>query len=461
MALPLEHVAVDRRELETASRCPPESHKALLELLKKLGVKAKHPGLLSEKAIDSVGFYLDDANVEQSRAQLQRAQEVRMECRLRRYEVMLCEAADQLPSAHRRQCVPILGTNEMARRLDASERGQMEIVATLQCGATVVVRPHKRAHDRMVVMFTSVQKKKRALDAFLDPRDVPQLIAFFKEAASGQRVNATAVAPRSGMRSRWVPIQDGGFWTLPSWYGEACALVAQDVFRLHALVSATSQPVSRALYVDRVTAHRMTAGPINTHRTLIKTIFHRACGGCVCGLHRSSEPEKPFKRLELKWEFCGCALDERGRCNRHYLAQKKTEGSVFPKVCMKELRLELHCMHEDRTGLHLPLNVEDDKMDIGYAKRFVCDLAACGAKLMAEGEHTELAADATHLMQELETQRLTHNHVGDTMLQSDVSAVYLLGAKVAVNKKSNKFVGRVAADHNSILKTHRHLFKKV
>ena len=80
---------------------------------------------------------------------------------------------------------------------------------------------------------------------------------------------------------------------------------------------------------------------------------------------------------------------------------------------------------------------------------------------MAEGEHTELAADATHLMQELETQRLTHNHVGDTMLQSDVSAVYLLGAKVAVNKKSNKFVGRVAADHNSILKTHRHLFKKV
>ena len=70
-------------------------------------------------------------------------------------------------------------------------------------------------------------------------------------------------------------------------------------------------------------------------------------------------------------------------------------------------------------------------------------------------------AVARCLMQELETQRLTHNHVGDTMLQSDVSAVYLLSAKVAVNKKTNKFVGRVAADHNSILKTHRHLFKKV
>ena len=256
-------------------------------------------------------------------------------------------------------------------------------------------------------------------------------------------------------------MKDGGFWTLPAWYGEACALVAQDVFRLHALVSATSQPVSRALYVDRVTAHRMTTGPVHTHRTLLKTLLHGASGGCVCGLHRSTPTEKAFKRLEVRWEFCGCPLDARGRCDRHYLAERTDESAAVPRVCMKGLRLELHCLHEDRSGLHIPLDVADTKMDLEYTKPFVCDLAACGAKLMAEGNHAELRTDVTHRMQELEAQRLAHNHVGDTMLQSDVSAVYLLGTRASICKKSNKFKGRVAADHNSILKTHRHLFKRV
>lgn len=460
MSLPLEHVAVDKRELETKTSCPPAVHGRLLELLGRLGIKAKHPGLLNEKAIDSVGFYLDSAHVEKSRMQLQNAGDVRIEYRLRRYDVLPCEQADQLPSSARRQCVPILGTNEMAKKLAASESGHAEIVATVRCGATLVVRQHKRP-ERMVVMFTSVQKKKRALDAALNAEDVPKLAALFQEASSKQGASSVPLAPRPSMRSRYVQMPDGGFWTLPKWYGEACALVAQDVFRLHVLASATSQPVSRALYVDRVTAHRMASGPIHTHRTLLKTIFHRASGGCVCGLHRSSPVEKTFKRLEMRWEFCGAALDAHGCCSRHYLAEKVEESALFPRVCMKGLRLELHCMHEDRAGLHVPLDASDDKMEIGYAKRFVCDLAACGAKLMAEGEHTDLETDATRLMQELESERLSHNHVGDTMLQRDVSAVYLLGCRVSVSKKAQKFVGRVAANHSSILKTHRHLFKHV
>ena len=43
---------------------------------------------------------------------------------------------------------------------------------------------------------------------------------------------------------------------MPAWFAEAVAVLAQDVFRLHAFVSATSADVSRALFVDRVTAHR-------------------------------------------------------------------------------------------------------------------------------------------------------------------------------------------------------------
>ena len=46
-------------------------------------------------------------------------------------------------------------------------------------------------------------------------------------------------------------------------------MVAQDVFRLHALVSATSQHISRALFVDRVMAHRVDGGPVRARAAAV------------------------------------------------------------------------------------------------------------------------------------------------------------------------------------------------
>ena len=52
-----------------------------------------------------------------------------------------------------------------------------------------------------------------------------------------------------------------------------------------------------------------------------------------------------------------------------------------------------------------------------------------------------------------------HNHVGETMLQRDVSAVYLLRTRAAVSSRRGKFEQGVRTDCNTILKTHKHLFR--
>ena len=458
----LVHVAVDKRELEVSHRCAPEVLRLLLYLLEKLGVAINHPGLLTPHAIDSVGCYLDEKPMwETSRAELVNGGAgLRVEFRTRKFDVMLVEAADKMPSVQRRQCVAIRGTNEVARRLDASERGTAEILVTLRSGATLSVRQQRRP-ERMVVICTSAQNKKKAHDADLQGNAVPKLAELFALAARKGGGSGGGPSTSASMRTQLIKGKNSSFYVLPAWYAEACAIVAQDVFRLHALVSATSQHTSRALFVDRVTAHRIENGPPDTHYTLIKTCLHRASGGCACGLHRSAPPQQPFLRLVMRWEFCGCALDGNGKCRRHYLAEQPTESAAFPKVCMVGLKLQFHCEHEDRAGLRIPLQAHDEKMELGFAQRFLVDLAACGARVMAEGAHDELAIDARQLLQELESKRVANNHASEAMLQRDVSAVYLLRTRSGVKKTTGRFAGRVRPDCNALLKTHKHLFKLV
>jgi len=435
-----------------------------LALLAKLGKATRHPGLLTEHAVDSIGYYLDEApRVEAARLQLVRGDGVRVELRARRFDVLTVDAADKLPSARRRQCVAIRGTKEVARRLDASERGAMEIVVTLMSGATLALRQSKRPR-RMVVLCTSVQQKKKVLDAELEEADGPKLAELFVEAARsvpGAASSSSSSGTPSHALTRHVKMKDGGFWVLPAWYAEACALIAQDVFRLHALVSSTSQAISRALFVDSVSAHRIENGPVERHHTLIKTVLHPASGGCACGLHRTTLPTQAFKRLEMRWEFCGCKLDERGRCPQHHQAERTVESAAFPKVCMIGLKMELYCAHDERQGLRVPLRATDEKMELGWAQRFVLDLAACGARIMVAGAHADLETDVSHLLGELAAQRAARGHGGDAMMQRDITAVYLLRNKATVKKSTGKFVGKVQADCNSILKTHKHLFKLV
>ena len=454
------HVAVEKAQLEGVVKCNPNLLNLLVPLLETLGSLTDHPGLMGEHALSSIGNYIDQTKFDECRARLVSGNGMQVVYKIRKYDVLFCEAADKLPSAQRRQCVPVRGTNEVARRLDASERGSAEIVVSFPGGGTLAVRRNKNP-QRMVVLLTSVLKKKKVLDAVLPDAEAALLAAFFDQAARGEKV---ALAPPRAT-SRFVSLDKNSYYELPAWYAEAVAVLAQDVFRLHALVSSTSLTVSRALFLDRATAHRMDAGAIGTHRTLIKGIFHRASGGCACTLHRSKAPAAAFKRLEVRLEFCGGCIVE-GKCARHWNAEAGTltQSSRFPGMCVECLKVEFRCLHDhvdgSSGGIRLPLNVSDSKMDIGYTKGFLIDLAACGARLMRVGqEDKDLAIDMTASLDALSNARLGHSHVGDTMLQRDVIAVCQLRQRSAITKQ-NRFAGRGArADANAILKTHKHLFR--
>ena len=460
MASAFAHVAVEKNQLEGVVKCNVDLLQLLVHLLEKLGPLTNHPGLMSPHSIDSIGRSIDESKFDECRARLVSGTGMHVVYKIRRYEVLFCEAAEKLPSAQRRQCMPVRGTNEVARRLDAGERGSAEIVVSFPGGGTLAVRRHKN-DKRMVVLLTSVQKKKKILEAVLRDEDAPELSALFDQAAKGEK--QALAAPRT--TSRFVSLEKNSYWELPAWYTEAVAVLAQDVFRLHALVSSTSLTVSRALFLDRATAHRMDAGAIDTHRTLVKGIFHRASGGCACTLHRSKAPAAAFKRLEMRLEFCGgCIVN--GKCSRHWNAEASTltQSSRFPGICVEGLKAEFRCLHDHAEGssggIRLPLSVSDSKMDIGYAKGVLVDLAACGSRLMRVGqEDKDLAIDMSAALDALANARLVHSHVGDAMLQRDVIAVCQLRQRSAITKVG-RFAGRGArADANAILKTHKHLFR--
>lgn len=456
----LVHVAVEKAQLEAVVKCAPDVFGLLAALLERLGPLVDHPGLMQAHAIDSIGKYLDEARFDEMRARLASGNGVSLVYKVRKFDVLACDAADRLPSAQRRQCVAVRGTHEMARRLDPGERGVAEVVATLPGGATLAVRQNRNAH-RLVVICTQADKRTRkVLDALLGPDDAPWLQHFFEEAARGQRQAATAPS----VATRLVKLEHGTYWEMPAWYAEKVAQLAQEVFRLHAFVSAIAQNVSRALFVDRVTAHRLTRGQPEDHRTLVKAALHRASGGCACLLHKSAAPAERFVRLEFRMEFCGCALGANGRCPTHSLAEHTPQSAKFPGVCMLGLKVELRCAHEQAPtgatgGVRLPLDVRDAKMDLAFTRPFVLDVASCAARLMLpDPPYADLQLDMDAAFADLNDLRLQHAHVGDQMLQRDVIAVHLLRKRTRLHK-SGRFAGRMSAECSAILKTHKHLFK--
>lgn len=410
-------------------------------------------------SIDSIGKAIDEAHFDECRERLVSGTGMKVEYKIRKFDVLQCEVADALPPAKRRQCVAVRGCNEVARRLDPDERGAAEIVVTFPGGGTLAVRK-QRAPERLVVVLTSVKKKKKVLDADLPPEDEPKLKALFDEAAKGER--QALFVPRT--TSRYVSLEKHSYWELPAWYAEAVALVAQDVFRLHVLVSSTSLQLSRALFLDRVTAHRFNEGPIDTHKTLVKGILHRTSGGCACLLHRPAAPAEKFQRLEVCMEFCGAPIVN-GKCNRHWNTDGELpQSSRFPGTCMHGLKMEFRCAHAhvagSSGGLRLPLKTTDDKMDIAFAKGYVTDVAACASRLMtmAAEEDKDLQLDMAAALEGLADARLRRNHMGEHMMQHDKTAVWMLRDRSAINKQG-RFVGRVPAICSAILKTHKHLFR--
>ena len=426
----------------------------LVPLLEKLGVVTNHPGLLQPHALSSIGKYLNELNFDAYREWLVTATGLFVTYKVRTFELITCEAADKLPTAQRRLCTAVRGTNELARRLEARERGGAEVTVTFTNGGTLSVIQHSDPR-RMIVFLTSVHKVKKALDGVLAEADAPALAQFFEEASKGQRQAAIAHNPTT----RHVQLKDGAYWVLPAWYAEAVGILAQDVFRLHAFVSAISANTSRALFIDLVTGHRLERGEVHEHRTLVKASLHRWSGGCACRAHGITPPAEPFHRLEFRMEFCGCKLVD-GKCPTHSREEFARQSERFPGICLLGLKVGLWCSHQGtRSGMRLPLDVRDEKMDLAFCKGAVHDIASCGAKLMEAGARCgELRLDMEAALGHLGDLRSQHAHVGERILQRDVLAVDLL-RRGGVLSPAGRFRGHVRAECNAILKTHKHLFR--
>ena len=454
---PFVHVAVDKSQLEGVTKCPPTVLPMLVALLEKLGSLTDHPGLVEPHALSSIGWYIDESRWNECNERLVSGVGVQVVYKMRRFDVVFCEGWEKFTQAQRRQCVAVRGTNEIARRLDTHERGVAEVLVTLPGGGSLSLRRHRNP-QRMVVLLTSPQKKRRVLDAELAVDDATALAKLFDEAARGER--QLAIAPSA--TSRFIKFESGSYWSLPAWYAEAVARVAQDVFRTHVVCSSISAGVSRSVFIDRVTAHRLENGAIDTHRTLIKGSLHRVSGGCACGVHGKKPPDTGFKRLEFCIEFCGCPLVD-GQCKRHCLAASPTQSQRFPGVCMLCLKVEFRCAHEhsktSRGGLRIPLNPRDEGMDLAFSHPFVMDVASCGARLMASGENRDLEPDMEATLAALDDARLAQGCVGDQMQKRDEYAVNLLRSRTPINKRGRFAEGTVPPQCYPILKTHKHFFR--
>ena len=412
-------VAKNRRSIEPEGRCSDGEARDLLQrlcpLLEVLGKQGKHPhpNLLEENAIDGIGRILNEADPEPYRiGLLQASPRLKVHLRRRTHEILFVEASETLPYAQRAQCVPIRRSNEVARRLGPSERGMAELFVDFGDNATLLLKQQARP-GAMLVLCTSVAKKKKVLSATLDEAGAVALEKLFDGA---QERSARAAPPAEPLNARRIEYKGIVYWTLPFWYAEIMAAVAQDVFRLHVLASSSSPasapPVSRMLFVDQVTAHRMDGPEVDRDevRTVIKAIWHKASGGCLCHLH-NRRSDAPFKRIELRLEVCGTPLVN-GKCERHCAEDATSlQSTTFPGCCAKAFKAEVWCMHEHvqgqpPCGLRVPLaSLFQGTGTSALALRgLLVDLACCAVRLTrapSEAELKDVKEDALIVLAQL------------------------------------------------------------
>jgi hypothetical protein len=515
------HVARRRDRIEPSGECTQDEARKRLHLLKplleELGVKLDRPGLLSPLAIDSIGTLLcppasgpmaaSNPLVERYRVLLTEDPPAgvtfrfpRVRLQLRTHETISVDDAEQLETRKRLGCVAIRGTEEMARRLDPDERALSDLVIELDDkGTSVVVREQKNPNHAVVYLSpapdSNAQKKTtrpNILEARLSMDKKCVLSALFQGSGKG-RLAQLRPDPMSAQHFPPLPPANDGHYLLPIWMTEHLATLAQDLFRLHVLVTAAvPQGRSRMLYFDRATVYRNNDPQKFQHRehTLIRCPLHAASSSCVCELHGKT-PKTPFQSLELRIELCGGEFETitgKRCCKRHFEAEVQ-ECSLFSGMCTRCLKVELWCRHERTTkdtssvsegGLRIGLTDLLLKSDSDLPKsppgewmlESMRQMAACACSL-ARPEHSgtlgttavaELKADADGVMAALDHECHARGHVDALLGALDETSVWLLrrgGGKYA--RRSQKIEmdskRKLPGDPPCVGKTHGHLFR--
>lgn len=475
------HVAVFRDRLEPTGRCDADQAAGLLKrlsaLLPILGPAAKHPGLALPHAIDSIGVLLvgKDRDHEACRALVMGEADgppPPVTLKRRGFEVLSNEQAEQLEDRTRLLCVPIRGRSEVARRLEEDERALAELTVELERGAKVVLRQHRDPLRAVLVITAIGGVSRKIIEARLASEHASLLASCFEGAGVGR----LGVVPPEPIAARFVPTSGRGFHELPNWMTEHLATVAQDLFRIHVLLSGATD-VSRIVFAEKAQLFKFEE-TANDPRALIKMTLHSASGGCVCKLHRRDSPAE-FRAIELRIRVCNAALetvDGERRCPRHYdPADASTHDPleaprVHPGHCCKGLAFELWCTHDrakdPRAGLSIPLGVPCEWM-----LRPLRELAAACCALAlpshsadepsAKARLEDLRANVDAAMQALERERMANAH-NEVMLQPyDKTAVWCFRNDAPSFGRDGKMKGkRVRAEFHAIGKTHGHLFKR-
>lgn len=477
------HVARFRDRIEPEGVCDADQAQRLAQqmraLLRMVGAATKHPGLVREHAIDSIGHYLDKGNAEACRARLMgtdgASRPPRVILKRRTHEVLSVEQSETLDDRARLLCTPIRGRDEVARRLDADDRALAELTIELENGSRLVLRQHKDPL-RAVVILTSVEGVRKTLDARLKEDQKLCLAKCFEGAGLG-RLSVVLEEPQT---AHHVKTANRGFHDLPVWMVEHLATVAQDVFRVHVLLSGASQRVSRMLLVNKASVFRFDV-TADDPRVLIKTVLHAASGGCVCALHRRDSPSE-FKALEFRIRLCDepFVLQGDGRtraCPRHTdpsdpdASEPLEARNVNPGRCCKGLAFELWCTHDRtkdaRAGVRIPLPVPETWM-IAPLRELA---AACCALTLpryapgqagVQGRVQDLRATVEGIMQHIERERMARGHVESVLSPMDQTAVWLFRNDVPSYGTDGKLKGkRVRTEFHEIGPTHGHLFKRM
>ena len=517
------HVARRRDRIEPAGECTHEDGlkrlRLLTELLGVMGTTLNRPGLLSPRAIDSIGTLLCPpvkgamaaANPQAEHFRLllvnpppssgsKPAPYPRVRLQLRTHETISVEAAETLESRQRLSCLAIRGTDEMARRLDPQERALSDLTVELDARGTTLVVRQQRAPLRAVVVLmpgtttdSKAKPKRNVLEVTLT-KDQGRVLSELFEGSGKGRLGQLRPEPLTAVYMPPTQQSTSGHYLLPTWMTEHLATMAQNLFRLQVLATA-AVPFgrSRMLYFDRASVHRNDDPRFfkDKEHTMVRCSLHTASSACVCPLHRKTTPT-PFRLLEFNIELCGAAFVERdGRrcCPRHSLMEPQ-ESTLFPGMCTHSLKVELRCCHERKAvvpgskppprsdgGLRIDMTDllrkpnDDLKREApgAWMLNGVRDLAACACALAKPeriGLSTSLESkgDADAVMAALDRECHSRGHTDAQLGELDETAVWLLrlgGGEYCrrVQKMEVNGKRKLPGDPPDVALTHGHLFK--
>lgn len=201
-------------------------------------------------------------------------------------------------------------------------------------------------------------------------------------------------------------------YQMPAWFCEHVASLAQEGFRLCALLSAAQRTgASRLFKLDHVVLR--WSGEGRKRAALLRAVLHGSSARCVCAAHLRKPPEAEAQAAVLYLGACGHPIrpdDDHGRCPLHekYDAQ---ESERFAGCCTRSARAFLSCEHKrpdpgddgarpPNPGVRLQMPVDghfdlDDKNQTrveAHARNHAAveELVACAAALARAAD--ELAA---------------------------------------------------------------------